>query len=100
MFIDELRMPEFSPAYRTVSPEGGLWIVFAVFFPGVTGFLAGIAMSGDLKTPGISIKEGTIYSVFTGLAVYLLIPILLSVTAAVGRCKCRPLDQSCKVFAA
>ena len=84
VFMNELRMPELSPAYRTVSPEGGLWIVFAVFFPGVTGFLAGIAMSGDLKTPGKSIKQGTIYSVFTGLGVYLLIPVLLSISAAVS----------------
>lgn len=79
VFTSELRMPEMTPSYRTV-PEGGFWVIFAVFFPGVTGFLAGIAMSGDLKTPGRSIKMGTIYSVFTGAAVYLLIPVLISIT--------------------
>lgn len=80
VFMNELRMPELTASYRTV-PDDGFWIIFAVFFPGVTGFLAGIAMSGDLKTPGQSIKMGTIYSVLTGIAVYLLIPVLLSITA-------------------
>ena len=79
VFTSDLRMPELTPAYRTV-PDGSLWVIFAVFFPGVTGFLAGIAMSGDLKTPGKSIRQGTIYSVLTGVVVYTLIPILLSIT--------------------
>jgi len=86
VFTSELRMPEWSPTYRTV-PEGGFWVIFAVFFPGVTGFLAGIAMSGDLKTPGKSIKNGTINSVITGTLVYLLIPILMSISAVL------PLDE-------
>jgi len=86
VFMNELRMPEMTASYRTVQ-DGGFWIIFAVFFPGVTGFLAGIAMSGDLKTPGKSIKKGTIYSVITGTVIYLIIPVLMSVTVLL------PFDQ-------
>ena len=60
--------------------ESGFWYVFAVFFPAVTGFTAGIGMSGDLKRPRHSIPRGTLAAVATGTTIYLLIPLLLSVT--------------------
>ena len=54
-----------------------LELVFAIFFPAVTGFTAGIAMSGDLKNPKKDIPIGTIsaiavgFFVYTGLAIFL-----------------------------
>ncbi|MCP4122057.1 MAG: amino acid permease [Bacteroidetes bacterium] len=44
--------------------------VFAIFFPAVTGFTAGIAMSGDLKNPKKSIPAGTIAAIVVGFVVY------------------------------
>jgi amino acid transporter len=44
--------------------------VFAIFFPAVTGFTAGVAMSGDLKNPQKNIPYGTMASIITGLLVY------------------------------
>ena len=59
--------------------EGGVgfFVLFGIFFPAVTGFTAGVAMSGDLKDPKKSIPWGTMLAVGTGLIVYLLLAIFI-----------------------
>ncbi len=79
---DGTRTPEFAMTLRT-APKG-FWYVFAVFFPAVTGFTAGIGMSGDFKDPRHSIPRGTLAAVATGTAIYLLVPVLMAVTTRVS----------------
>ncbi len=72
---------EFAPqSVQMLSGEGSvsLEIVFAIFFPAVTGFTAGIAMSGDLKDPKRSIPLGTLASIGVGLIVYLGLAFFIS----------------------
>jgi len=63
------------------SPESQpLELIFAIFFPAVTGFTAGVAMSGDLKNPRRNIPIGTLAAVAVGLLVYVGLAIFLALT--------------------
>ncbi|MCB1150789.1 Na-K-Cl cotransporter [bacterium] len=73
------------------SGDVGFWQGFAVFFPAVTGAMAGLGLSGDLKDPGRSIPRGALLAVGTGLLVYLLVPIGLALTASPDDLRTDPL---------
>ncbi len=60
----------------------GFWEAFAIFFPAVTGFSQGVAMSGDLRTPSKSITTGTFAAVGLSTVVYLAVIVILAGTTA------------------
>jgi amino acid transporter len=66
--------PPAAPAFIQV----GFWQVFAVFFPAVTGIMAGVNMSGDLSDPRRSIPRGTMAAIGVSYVIYMTIPVFLS----------------------
>ena len=61
-----------TPTMTASYTEGiSFWVVFAVFFPAVTGIEVGISLSGDLKDPSRSIPRGTIASIVVTAAIYI-----------------------------
>lgn len=55
---------------------------FGVFFPTITGILAGINMSGDLKNPSMNIPNGSLAAIGTGTFLYLMFVITLAATVS------------------
>jgi len=56
----------------------GFWVLFAIFFPAVTGFTQGVSMSGDLKDPGKSLPAGTFAAVGLSIVIYFLSSVIFA----------------------
>jgi amino acid transporter len=68
------------------APRGGagIFIVFAIFFPAVTGFTQGVSMSGDLRNPSKSLPTGTFAAVALSTVVYVTVAIFLAAAVALS----------------
>ncbi len=55
----------------------GFWAAFTIFFPAVTGVLAGASMSGELRDARSSIPKGTLSAVGVTFVIYIVLAVWL-----------------------
>ncbi|MBU2644005.1 amino acid permease [bacterium] len=70
--------PAMQPNLYPIAGSASFIVLFGIFFPAVTGFEAGVSMSGDLQDPKRSIPLGTIAAIVVGLVVYIGIAVFFS----------------------
>jgi amino acid transporter len=63
--------PLLTPESWSKFHGSSFWEVFAVFFPAVTGVLAGVNLSGTLESPRRSIPRGTLAAIGVSCTVYM-----------------------------
>jgi amino acid transporter len=74
--------PSLAPSEPAIQPaltgDVSMAVLFGIFFPAVTGFTAGVNMSGDLKDPKKALPQGTILAIGVGLVIYLALAAFLA----------------------
>lgn len=67
-------------AWNPLPGAPGFWVLFAIFFPAVTGFTQGVSMSGDLRDPARSLPSGTFLAI--GLSTVIYAAVMVGLAAA------------------
>ncbi|MEM8604833.1 MAG: Na-K-Cl cotransporter, partial [Cyanobacteria bacterium P01_H01_bin.121] len=83
-----LQLPVVAIPSTEIAP---FWTVFAVFFPAVTGIMAGVGMSGNLQKPEQAIPRGTLGAIGAGYLIYMALPFLLAFRADAATLRSEPL---------
>lgn len=74
-FSPDVLRANLVPAWKT---GHAFFPVFALFFPAVTGIMAGVNMSGDLKDPSRAIPRGTFAAIGVSTLIYAAIAVGLA----------------------
>lgn len=80
-FVGRAPSPPEAVAWKAPAGAAPFAQVFAVFFPAVTGIMAGVGMSGDLKDPRRALPRGTMAAILTGFVIYMAFPVWLALNA-------------------
>ena len=78
-FDPQLLAENWNPQYVE---KNDVWLMFALFFPAVTGIMAGANMSGDLRDPAKAIPKGTLLAVLVTGIIYVAMVVVLGATAS------------------
>lgn len=81
---DDLTPSLLADNFLAPSERESFWVGFALFFPAITGFTQGVAMSGDLKTPSRSISVGTFGAIGISTLVYAVVIVTLAMVVPLG----------------
>ncbi len=63
----------------------GFWKLFALFFPAVTGIIAGVGLSGELRDPSKQIPKGLLGAIIVTAVIYIAVAVFIGFSATTNQ---------------